>query len=97
MARGAPKKLVDVGNSKAEVTNISTILNAAAFGFGFRDKREEKPPRKEYETFQPRDQWLYEYGRLFAIVWPYPIKKGRAVDPVACLAFAACLKKRFIT
>jgi hypothetical protein len=66
---------------------IRSILNSEAFNLGFRDVRNGRSFRYEYDWPSQTYELLYTRGRQFAVVFPKPIKENRDVSTLAMYAF----------
>jgi hypothetical protein len=67
--------------------SVSDQIKTAAFGKGFKEARNGKPFRADAYSESGRNQWLYERGRMFGLLYSGPIKDGRRVLRPACEAF----------
>ena len=83
------------GNSKVRKVSTESIMRAAAFQRGFKDVKKGKPFAEDIRD--PREQWGYERGRLFACVFDGQVKQGRYVTREAILAYQAARQSNLIS
>lgn len=65
--------------------SLREAINSKAFNDGVRSVRKGKPLDYEYSKVV-NDQWNYERGRQFALVWSGEVKNGRQVTWAAMIA-----------
>lgn len=54
---------------KQKLIPVSKIMNRHEFIAGFKDKKQNKSYRKEYDHWKTKKQEGYERGRLFAVIF----------------------------
>jgi hypothetical protein len=89
MARYAPRQI-----EIKEVT-LRTVMRRKSFVEGHRSFLQGKPLDYDKHRFV-NEQWAYERGRLFAAVFPEPIKNGNTVRTAALFAYAGALNRKEI-
>jgi hypothetical protein len=75
---------------------LRTVLRRASFVQGHRSFLQGKPLDYDAYPRDPNKQWAYERGRLFAAIFPEPIKNGKAVRTAALFAYSGALDRREI-
>jgi hypothetical protein len=65
--------------------SLRGAVNSKVFMDGVRAVRKGKPLNYDYSTIV-NDQWNYERGRQFALLWDGPVKNGRQVTYSAMFA-----------
>jgi hypothetical protein len=76
-------------------TTILGIMRSSPFVTGFNEGRTRSPLRYEAYT-DTNQQWAYERGRQFALIFDGPLKKGRAVNRGAALQLAMAIGRKEI-
>jgi hypothetical protein len=80
---------------KTKQTTILGIMRSAPFVIGFNEGRTGQPLR--YEAYDNMNQqWAYERGRQFSIIFDGPLKKGHAVNLGAAVCFAMAITSKEI-
>lgn len=75
--------------------SLRGAVNSKAFMDGVRSVRKNKPFNYDYSTVV-NDQWNYERGRQFALVWFGEVKEGRHVTWAAMVAADRAFKEGVI-
>lgn len=76
-------------------TGIKGIMRSAPFVRGFSEARTGLP--LDYDAFpDTNQQWSYERGRQFGLIFDGPLKKGNAVNLGAAIYFAMALNRKEI-
>ena len=76
-------------------TTILGIMRSAPFVTGFNEARTGKPLRYEAYTVT-NQQWAYERGRQFGLIFDGPLKFGNTVNRGAALQFSMALGRKEI-
>jgi hypothetical protein len=76
-----------VNNAGTRGIHVRQHLKAGAFARGFRDVRKGRKFDADLYVGHPQNQWLYERGRQFALVYSGDLKNGQRVLEAACRAF----------
>ena len=92
MARRTRKTVTKEGNKHSVPITWKTLLGAKAFGRGFREVKAGKPFNDD--GLDGGDQWHYERGRLFAVVYQGKIKEGNRVITAAVYAAAEAFQSK---
>jgi len=74
-------------------SKIVGIIRNKWFVKGFNDYKNGLPFD---ETMPSSEQWTYERGRLFGVVYNKPLKFGKTVSRDACWAFSYFYNKKAI-
>lgn len=78
-----------------KTVTLRSIMRTAPFMRGHREALEGKP--FDYDAYTViNDQWQYERGRQFGLMYRQPIKEGRTVKVSALLAFHGALAENEI-
>lgn len=80
------------GNKHCVPITWKSLLGAKAFGQGFREVRAGKPFSDDGLSYS--DQWHYERGRLFGIVYAGKIKDGNRVIFAAIYAASEAFRDK---
>lgn len=76
-------------------TTIKGVMRSAAFVRGFNEAR--KGVAMDYDAFrETNDQWAYERGRQFGVMFDGPLKYGQAINMGAALQFSLALGRKEI-
>lgn len=75
---------------------LRTVLRRASFVQGHRSMLQGKPLDYNFHLRDPNEQWAYERGRQFALLYPHPIKAGRKIRTDALWAYAGALRRKEI-
>jgi len=74
---------------------LRSVMRSAAFTKGHKDALHGKP--FDYDAYpDTNDQWAYERGRLFAMVYKYPVKDGKTITYDALYAFHSAWQDNLI-
>ena len=73
------------GNAHTSKNTVLSIMARAAFRRGFDDVRAGRPFDPD-AFIKGNDQWLYERGRQFAVVFGGTLKVGRSITREAHVA-----------
>ena len=66
---------------------LRSVMRTAAFIKGHKEALQGKP--FNYDAYpNTNDQWFYERGRLFGMIYKYPVKDGKTITYDALYAFA---------
>lgn len=69
-----------MSNSKRIDGTVSSVMKKSAFLSGFLDKKYDMGFSGEYEEMTTNEQWDYERGRFFCIIYnARGFKKGREI------------------
>jgi hypothetical protein len=82
---------------QVQTTNTTTtaIIRSAAFVKGFNEVKARKP--LNYDAFRDaNDQWNYERGRQFALLFHGAIKRGAKVSQAAALMLGVEIHRKSI-
>lgn len=86
------KQVTKEGNKHHVPITWKTLLGAKAFGRGFREVKAGKSFNDD--GLSASDQWHYERGRLFAVVYQGKIKEGNRVLHAAIYAAAEAFRDK---
>lgn len=80
---------------KTANTTCKAVIRSKAFVTGFNEVRIGKP--FNYDAFRDaNDQWNYERGRQFAMIFPGKIKHGATVSQAAAWSLGLALSTNVI-
>lgn len=91
----ARKKERKDGNATVVQSTWKTLLGSRHFGRGFREVKAGIPFNDD--GLQIHEQWPYERGRLFGVVYNGQLKQGRTVLTAAIYAAAYAYKDKVFT
>jgi hypothetical protein len=75
--------------------SFKSVMTTAAFNRGVREARSGKP--LEYDAYtETNQQWAYERGRQFGLIYAGPVKEGRTVTREAIIAIRSATEDRVI-
>lgn len=74
---------------------LRSVMRTAAFIRGHKEALQGKP--LDYDAYQnTNDQWSYERGRLFGLVYKEPVKEGKTITYSALYAFSEAWNENLI-
>lgn len=76
-------------------TTILGIMKSSPFVTGFNEARKGAPMRYEAYT-EANQQWAYERGRLFGVIFDGPLKIGHSVNRGAAVQLALAIDRKEI-
>lgn len=71
-------------------------MTSAAFNRGFEDARKGKPLNYDAYDGKLNDQWNYERGRMFAMLYGGPLKENRRVTYQAIMECSKAISAGWI-
>jgi hypothetical protein len=77
-------------------TGILGIMRSMPFVTGYKESRTGKPIRYDAYDRDCNDQWNYERGRLFGLIFDGPLKVGKAINRGAALQFGIAIGQKII-
>lgn len=81
--------------TRTKNTTFKSVMTTAAFNRGVKEARTGKP--FDYDAYEKtNDQWAYERGRQFGLVYAGPVKEGRTVTREAIIAIRSATENRII-
>lgn len=75
---------------------LRTVMRRASFVQGHRSFLRGEPLNYDAYPHKPNEQWAYERGRLFAAIYPHPVKNGKTIRTSALMAYSGALRRREI-
>ena len=80
---------------KTKTTTIKGVMRSSPFVTGFSEGRVGAPLRYDAYT-DINQQWAYERGRQFAMIFDGPLKHGRAINVGAALQLSLAIGRKEI-
>jgi len=81
--------------TRTKNTTFKSVMTTAAFNRGVKEARSGKP--LEYDAYtETNQQWAYERGRQFGLIYAGPVKEGRTVTREAIIAIRSATEDRVI-
>ncbi len=88
------KEVTKSGNKRTVPITWKSLLGAAAFKRGFNEVKKGKP--FDADGLRLHEQWHYERGRLFGVLYNGQLKNGRYVLTAAIMACAEAFRDKAI-
>jgi len=81
--------------TKTKGTTYVSVMNTAAFNRGVKESRSGKP--FDYDAYPTtNEQWAYERGRQFGLIYSGPVKNARRVTNAAVSAMHSASMEQII-
>lgn len=77
-------------------TGILGIMRKASFVRGFTEARKGKPLQYDAYPHDTNQQWDYERGRLFGLMFDGPLKFGKSINRGAAVQFSWAIRDKVI-